>query len=296
MTDQADKIQWHPGFYGAAELELIDNKSELEFVREYNLGKEPMRVDLLIIKKRPGTVIKNEIGRFFKLFNLLEYKSPDDGLDIDDYYKTVGYACIYKSLGESVDAIPAAELTISFFREAYPRELIKKLKDMGLVIEAEFPGVYAVKGNVLFDTQIVVISELNRQMHSGLKILSRNADEEDIRKFFEEMGRLTEQGDRNNADAVLQVSVLANPKVYEEIRRDLGMCEALRELMKDEIDQEVEKQIKQEVEKQIKQEVERNVEKAKKETLQSDLGNLMENTGWTKEKAMKMLGISLLDD
>ena len=35
MTDQADKIQWHPGFYGAAELELIENKSELEFIREY---------------------------------------------------------------------------------------------------------------------------------------------------------------------------------------------------------------------------------------------------------------------
>lgn len=48
--DQADKIQWHSGFYGVAELEFIDNKAELEFVREYNLGKEPMRVDLLVIK------------------------------------------------------------------------------------------------------------------------------------------------------------------------------------------------------------------------------------------------------
>ena len=66
------------------------------------------------------------------------------------------------------------------------------------------------------------------------------------------------------------------------------MCEALRELMKDDIDREVEKQVKQEVEK--------NVELAKKEILQSDLVNLMENTGWSKEKAMKMLGISLEDD
>lgn len=24
------KIQWHPGFYGAAELELIENKEDLE--------------------------------------------------------------------------------------------------------------------------------------------------------------------------------------------------------------------------------------------------------------------------
>jgi hypothetical protein len=50
----AEKIQWHPGFYGAAELELIQNKDVLEFEREYNLSKEPLRVDLLIVKKARG--------------------------------------------------------------------------------------------------------------------------------------------------------------------------------------------------------------------------------------------------
>nr|WP_296488434.1 hypothetical protein [uncultured Acetatifactor sp.] len=39
-------IQWHPGFYGAAEIELIVNKDVLEFQREYNLSKEPLRMDL----------------------------------------------------------------------------------------------------------------------------------------------------------------------------------------------------------------------------------------------------------
>lgn len=37
-------IQGHPGFYGAAELELISNKDVLEFQREYNLSKEPLRM------------------------------------------------------------------------------------------------------------------------------------------------------------------------------------------------------------------------------------------------------------
>lgn len=48
---EATSIQWHPGFYGAAELEFISNKGELEFQREFNLSKEPLRMDLLIIKK-----------------------------------------------------------------------------------------------------------------------------------------------------------------------------------------------------------------------------------------------------
>ena len=273
MTGQADKIQWHPGFCSAAELELMEHKTELEFIREYNLGKEPLRVDLLVIKKRPGTVIKNEIGRIFKQHNLLEYKSPDDGFDIDDYYKVVGYACIYKSQGETVDAVPAEEVTVSIFREAYPRGFIKKLESQGQSVEEKYPGVYYIKGQVMFDTQIVVMREL--QKHSGLKILSKNAREEDIRSFLEEVSRYTKQGDKNNADAVLQVSVMANKKLYEAIRRDFVMCEALKELMKDEIDKEA--------------------EKARKNTMQSDLKNLMENTGWTKEKAMKMLGISFTD-
>ena len=95
---EAVNIQWHPGFYGAAELEFLSNKDDLEFQREFNLSKEPIRMDLLIIKKLSDVRMKNEIGYIFRKFNVVEYKSPDDVLSIDDYYKTVGYACLYKGL------------------------------------------------------------------------------------------------------------------------------------------------------------------------------------------------------
>ena len=45
--------------------------------------------------------------------------------------------------------------------------------------------------------------------------------------------------ERNNIDAVLQASVSANYEIYQKVRRANGMCEALRELMKDEIEQDV---------------------------------------------------------
>jgi hypothetical protein len=91
MADNKDKTMWHPGFYGAVEVELWQNKADLEFEREYNLGKEPLRTDLLIIKKHADVQIENEIGHIFKRFNIIEYKSPDDAMSIDDYYKTIGY-------------------------------------------------------------------------------------------------------------------------------------------------------------------------------------------------------------
>ena len=98
MADNLEtvSIQWHPGFYGAAEIEFLSNKGDLEFWREFNLSKEPVRMDLLIIKKLTDVKIKNEIGHIFKKLNVAEYKSPDDALTIDDYYKTIGYACLYK--------------------------------------------------------------------------------------------------------------------------------------------------------------------------------------------------------
>lgn len=67
------------------------------------------RMDLLVIKKLTNVKIKNEIGRIFKRHNVVEYKSPEDELGIDDYYKTVGYACLYKGFGETADQIPAAK-------------------------------------------------------------------------------------------------------------------------------------------------------------------------------------------
>ena len=143
MGDNLEKteIQWHPGFYGAAELELISNREELEFQQEYNLSKNPLQMDLLIIKKLADVQIENEIGRIFKKYNVVEYKSPEDGLTIDDYYKTMGYACLYKGLGERVNQVPEEELTVSIFREAYPRELFEAFRKSGRTPEERFPGI-----------------------------------------------------------------------------------------------------------------------------------------------------------
>ena len=174
-------------------------------------------MDLLIIKKLADEPIENEIGRIFKRYNVVEYKSPEDGLSIDDYYKTIGYACLYKGLGECVDQIPAEELTVSIFRESYPRELMEALEKGGNKLEKKYPGIYYVHGNVLFDTQIVVTGRLRREYHSSLRVLSKNAGEMDVKTFLMETERLKEPGDRNNANAVLQVSIAANEELYQKI-------------------------------------------------------------------------------
>lgn len=49
LAEKAEIIHWHPGFYGAVELELKQNKSDLIFENEHQLSKEPLRMDMLII-------------------------------------------------------------------------------------------------------------------------------------------------------------------------------------------------------------------------------------------------------
>lgn len=57
------KIQWHPGFVAAVDLELRESRDDLWFEKEYNLNTKPLEIDLLVIKKNRDAHIENEIGR-----------------------------------------------------------------------------------------------------------------------------------------------------------------------------------------------------------------------------------------
>lgn len=241
--EAASVIQWHPGFCCAVKFELRENRDVLEFNTEYEVSRGPLVLDLLVIKKQDGICTANEIGRIFRRYNVCEFKSPGDSLTIDDYFKVVSYAGLIKSAGATVNEIPAKEITLTFLRNSYPREMVRELAESGAVVTKAFPGVYYLergddgKGDVLFPTQNIVTGELDKAKHSTLRVLAKNASEDDVRLFLEEA--LNEDGkeDRENVDAVLQVSVSANTELYEQIRRDDRMCQALRELMKDELDQ-----------------------------------------------------------
>ena len=152
-------------------------------------------MDLLIIKKDPQTVIEDEIGNIFRGHNIVEYKSPEDGLTQDDFYKTLGYAFIYKALGATVDAIPLRELTVSIFRDGYPRDMFDALLAHGATITEQFPGIYYVTGIVPIPTQIVVTGKLS-DAHPVLKILSSHVRAEDVRRFVNFTKDLSDPGDR----------------------------------------------------------------------------------------------------
>ena len=244
MNNEEVKLQWHPAFCAAARLEFNEDMEALEFYSEYNLSRKPLQIDLLIVEKNKNVRIKNQIGHIFRQNNIIEYKCPGDAMSIDDFYKTVAYACMYKALGEHVDAVKADELTISMMREAYPVSMIASLNRQGVELEKVYDGIYYLK-NFFIPTQLVVMKELSPGLHNSFRVLSRNAKKKDIETFVKDVESYIGKSEKMDADAVLQVSMSANYALYEKVRRENTMCEALRRLMKDEIEETLDKATKE---------------------------------------------------
>lgn len=109
-----------------------------------------------------------------------------------------------------------------------------------------------VDGIISFGTQIVVTRQLSPATHSSLRVLSKNVQAEDIRIFLAEMGDLKQPGEIDNINAVLQASVNANSSIYELVKEESNMKDALRILFKDELEEGFNKGIESLIEKMLR--------------------------------------------
>lgn len=257
------KVQWHPGFVAAMGLELAGNRDDLIFEKEYNLNTKPLEIDLLVVRKHASASISNEIGKLFKGHNIIEYKSPEDHLDIDAFYKSGAYASLYKSYGKTVDGIKADDITVSIVREARPAGLFRYLKGQGYPMSNPYRGIYYIEGKVLFPTQIIVTGELEKEGHIWLKALSGKLGKEDMRNLLDGVSRLTEKMDKELADSVLEVSVGANKRIVKELIGDDNMCQALMEIMEPLMQQRDEENIEKGIKKGIEKGIKKGIEKGK---------------------------------
>ena len=234
---KSQKLQWHPAFCSALRLELLEDAENLEFTDEFQLTEKPLQIDCTVVKVKRDCKIKNEIGKIFRKHNIFEYKSPMDELNIDTFYKAVAYACLYKVLPNHVNEIPAEEITITLIRDRKPVKLMQELEKSGYECKKETVGIYYVSG-VMFPVQIIVSSELDVDMHVQLKALTDRLEESLLRQYLLQASTF-EGREKNLADIVLQVIVNSNmEKVREWKGSERIMCEALRVLMADELNEE----------------------------------------------------------
>ena len=294
------RIQWHPAFCSAVRLELADNREDLEFHNEYNLNSKPLQADLLVIHKQGQDEIKNTIGKLFRKHNIMEYKAPKDGINIDSYFKTIAYACLYKASGKEVNERIQSEITISIVQERKPQKLFTMLKAEGYVISNPYKGIYYISGNfVLYPTQFVISKELDKEQHVWLTALTEEMLGQDAQLLIKSTNSLSRKEDKDNADSLLNVAIRANEVTFAILRREAPeMCEALEELMQPVIaeklkkrEEEVTQQVTQRVTQRVTQQVTTQVSNTIAIKLLEDnmpIELIMKYTGLTKKEIEKL--------
>ena len=109
--------------------------------------------------------------------------------------------------------------------------------DLKYEIVKEDKGIYYVVGSI-FPIQLILTSELSGETNFWLRKLTNNLKEEnDVVELATEYEK-----NRNNAlyKAMMDVIVRANKGLFEEVK-EKDMCDAIRELFQDEIEEATKK-------------------------------------------------------
>ena len=294
MEHDEVRKQWHGPFFSAMCLEFVEDKEGLDFQNEYTLSTKPLQIDLLIVKKAENISIRNQIGEIFRGHNLLEYKSPGAELGIDTYYKVLGYACFYKSLGKQADAIRADDITISLIREGYPRELMRYFADHGFGIEQKYPGIYYVSKGV-FPIQVIETRKLDPKLHIWLTSLTRNLTASNAEYLVYQITQMKEKEDQINASAVLNLAIDANPDIFQKEGNE--MFESLERIMQPHTDKIVHEAVEKAVEKAVEEAVQETTRKTARETTSAvkrdDVDSIITKLQISLEKACEVIGITV---
>ena len=256
-TSSDKKLQWHQAFYANIQIEFKDFADKLIFENEHHLGTQPKRIDVLIIKKEDSTPITKNIGRIFRKHNILEYKSPDDYISINDYYLVYGYACLYKSDESRENHIPINEITITLVSRNFPKKLAKYLKKV-LKYDIQFieNGIYYINGDII-PIQLIVTKDLTDEQNVWLHNLTNDIHNTDV------VNMLILEYDKHQKDnhykSVMDILVHANKETFKEVT---NVCKALEDLYWEVHGERIQREQKEALDKAVSEAVSKAVTEA----------------------------------
>ena len=284
--EESGRTRFHYGFYAAMKVEYDLAKAPVKYEQEKELGEDPVRLDFLIIKKEPDVKLNDPIGKFFKRENLFEYKSPEDGLTIDDFYKAQGYGLIYKGFDRKVNELPIEEITLTLVRHSYPRELIKILQETGFSVVETHSGIYKIEGKISIPVQIVVVSRLPHGEYEGLKLLANGVKADDVIHYVNKVISTGNENVKENVKTVIEICLSANEKLGKELRE----AGKMGDIFKDTFRYLFEKDFANERQQGIQQ----GIQEGKQEGIQEGIENA--NLRVARDMLKKKLPISLIEE
>ena len=225
--EKAPPDDWHSMMYLVLSIALHGLPASLS--REVTTGVMPPRADFLIRKDDPNVDLGLKIFSHFLKMNVVEYKDPGDDLGEEELWQAVIYLAAQARESLSRKEATSDDFTITLFRKAKPRELLKKLGDR---VQGE-NGIYRVTGwKVNVPITIVVTGELKGTEYAAFKAISEHSAMEDMRLLMEEGGKAAEKAQKDAFTALIKLLDKADHEVFEELeRRHPEMAEAWMEMI-----------------------------------------------------------------
>lgn len=300
--DKEFKTQWHPAFCSALKLDLEEYSKDLYFESEHILNTKPLQIDMLVVKRDHNLVVDHIIGEFFRTYNIIEYKSPDDSMGLNELLKAYAYAYQYKTSETHVDDIKLEEITITMIRERYPRKLFKWLEDNNYNIVKKHNGVYYIVKDGMVPTQIIITNNLSdKNGRIWLSYLKKNLTHQEAEEIIDRFERSSTGGNREFAESVMQVVVKANQETFKNMNMEEGkMCEALYEIFQEQIQEKFDKAVNEKAEEVAKERA-KEIAKDIAEDMAKDMANRervcfilnMLKNGGSIEQISALTGISV---
>jgi len=129
---------------------------DVEIISEYELYKQPMRIDVVVIKLLKNVVIDNPIMKIFRAHNIIEFKGPSDELTIEAYHKVLSYYNAYLSKN---NLLPN-DLTLTLVTTKYPTDLFDYLQNYCKYEKtmSEYVGIYYFRSSGFIPQMQVVVN------------------------------------------------------------------------------------------------------------------------------------------
>ncbi len=231
-SDQPGKTRtwWHPLLVRMLGFAL-DSAFKVE--QEVSVGKLPLQVDILLIRREGGRLSEigarelSELLPLLNRFTLIEFKGPTDAMERGDFAQLVG--CSYLWHSQLSEPVPHEEVSLIVLAPAVSGALRDELRLLGCEVSEHELGIFRVAG-LPFTTWLV---ETDAMAERGRPILSLVS-----RVFLNDRGSIIERLARGGHEALAHYHYMVQQVRQFRTEEDFAMQQVLSENL-EEFDKEL---------------------------------------------------------
>ena len=220
--DQPGKTRtwWHPLLAQMLDFAL---SSAYTVDKEVPVGKMPLRVDILLVRREGGELPeakRRELSALLPLLNrftLIEFKGPTDVLERGDFAQLLG--CSYLWHSQQSGSVPHAEVSLVVLAPMVNAPLDDELRLLGFHASQHEPGIFRVSG-LPFTTWLVETDVMAERGQPILSLVSR--------VFLNNRRRIIDELDGAGHRALLHY-MLQQVQQFDSLGKDFAMQHAFSE-------------------------------------------------------------------